>query len=167
MKKIEVGMLSENFIEAIGKEWMLVTAGTETGFNTMTASWGGVGFLWNKPVAFVFVRPERYTFEFMERTPLFTLSFLGNEHREAYKICGSRSGRDTDKVKEAGLSPRITENGAVYFEQARLVLECRTWYADMLNASCFLEPSLYERWYGEHGGMHKMFVAEIVGIWRR
>ena len=58
MKKLEVKDLKENFFEAIGKEWMLVTAGTKEKFNTMTASWGGIGWLWNKPVAFVFIRPE-------------------------------------------------------------------------------------------------------------
>ena len=68
MKKLEVKDLKENFFEAIGKEWMLVTAGTKEKFNTMTASWGGIGWLWNKPVAFVFVRPERYTYEFIEKS---------------------------------------------------------------------------------------------------
>lgn len=75
MKKVEVKELSENFFEAIGKEWMLVTAGNKEAFNTMTASWGGIGWLWNKPVAFVFVRPERYTYEFIEKGDFLTLSF--------------------------------------------------------------------------------------------
>ena len=73
MKKLEVKDLKENFFEAIGKEWMLVTAGTKEKFNTMTASWGGIGWLWNKPVAFVFVRPERYTYEFIEKSDYLTL----------------------------------------------------------------------------------------------
>ena len=77
MKKLEVKDLKENFFEAIGKEWMLVTAGTKEKFNTMTASWGGIGWLWNKPVAFVFIRPERYTYEFVEKNDHLTLySFL-------------------------------------------------------------------------------------------
>lgn len=67
MKRIEIKDLTENFFESISKEWMLVTAGTPEHFNTMTASWGGIGFLWNKPVAFVFIRPERYTYEFAEK----------------------------------------------------------------------------------------------------
>lgn len=71
--------MNDNFFEAISKEWMLVTAGTKDKFNTMTANWGGVGYLWNKPVVFVFIRPERYTFEFVENSETFTLSFLGNE----------------------------------------------------------------------------------------
>ena len=74
MKKLEVKDLKDNFFEAIGKEWMLITAGTKEKFNTMTASWGGIGWLWNKPVAFVFVRPERYTYEFIEKSDYLTLS---------------------------------------------------------------------------------------------
>ena len=81
MKKVEVKELSENFFEAIGKEWMLVTAGNKEAFNTMTASWGGIGWLWNKPVAFVFVRPERYTYEFIEKSDYLTLSFWAKQIR--------------------------------------------------------------------------------------
>ena len=66
MKPIAVNQLSDNFFETISKEWMLVTAGNKDAFNTMTANWGGIGFLWNKPVVYVFIRPERYTFDFME-----------------------------------------------------------------------------------------------------
>ena len=105
MKKLEVKDLKENFFEAIGKEWMLVTAGTKEKFNTMTASWGGIGWLWNKPVAFVFIRPERYTYEFVEKNDYLTLSFLGEENKKIHAVCGSKSGRNMDKVKETGLKP--------------------------------------------------------------
>ena len=109
MKKVEVKELSENFFEAIGKEWMLVTAGNKEAFNTMTASWGGIGWLWNKPVAFVFVRPERYTYEFIEKGDFLTLSFLGEENKKIHSVCGSKSGREVDKVKETGLKPLFRE----------------------------------------------------------
>lgn len=98
---IEAGKLSENFIRLIGQEWMLVTAGESGRFNTMTASWGGIGYLWNKPVAFVFIRPQRYTFGFMEAQDGFTLSFLGENNREALNICGTLSGREVNKVEQA------------------------------------------------------------------
>ena len=118
MKPIAVNQLSDNFCETISKEWMLVTAGNKDAFNTMTANWGGIGFLWNKPVVYVFIRPERYTFDFMEKSDYFTLSFLGEENKSIHKICGSKSGRNIDKVKETGLKPVFTENGNVLFEQA-------------------------------------------------
>ena len=168
MKRIEPLQITDNFIGLIGKEWMLITAGDKERFNTMTASWGGVGYLWNRPVAFVFVRPERYTYEFIERRDAFTLSFLGPEHREAYRICGSKSGRDTDKIAEAGLTPLPTESGNMTFAQSRLTLECRTLYAEMLNEKLFVDPTVYPKWYGAaHGGDHKMYIAEILDCWIR
>lgn len=103
MKEINVSQLQDNLFDAIGKEWMLVTAGTAEKFNTMTASWGGTGILWGKPVAFLFIRPERYTYEFIEKGETLTLSFLGEENKDIHKVCGSKSGRDTDKIAETGL----------------------------------------------------------------
>lgn len=168
MKKLSVKELSENFFEMIGKEWMLITAGTKDSFNTMTASWGGIGWLWNKPVAFVFVRPERYTYEFIEKYESFTLSFLGEENKKIHAVCGSKSGRDTDKIKETGLKPIFTKQGNVLFEQARLSLECRILYADRIDAESFLDKDIISKWYGDtHGDFHKMYIVEIENIWER
>ncbi|MDO4163896.1 MAG: flavin reductase family protein [Bacteroides sp.] len=166
MRSIAIKDLNENFFETIGKEWMLVTAGTKEHFNTMTASWGGIGWLWNKPVVFVFIRPERYTFEFTEKNDYFTLSFLGEENKAIHKVCGSKSGREVDKVKETGLKPVYTEKGNVLFEQGRLSLECRKLYSDTLKEGSFVDASMLQQWYGEgHGGLHHVYVAEIVGAW--
>lgn len=158
--------ISEKAIGLIADRWMLVTAGTRERFNTMTANWGGMGYLWNKPVVFVFVRPNRYTFGFMEENETFTLSFLGEEYRETLKICGTLSGRDTDKVTRAGLTPEFTEQGNVTFAQADMVLECRKLYADMIRPERFLDPSPDTKWYS-NGTYHKMYIAEITGAWRR
>ena len=166
--KLEASDLPDNVIQLIGKEWMLVTAGDENSFNTMTASWGGIGFLWNKPVVYVFIRPERYTFEFIEKSEYFTLSFLGEENRAIHKICGSKSGREVDKVKETGLKPVITEKGNILFEQGRLSMECRKLYTNVMKEDCFIDPSVCKQWYGgAHGGLHHIYVAEITGAWMR
>lgn len=166
MKRTEVETLDDNFIRIIGKEWMLVTAGTKEQFNMMTANWGGVGYLWNKRVAFIFVRPERYTYKFIEEQPYFTLSFMGDEYKEVHKICGSRSGRDIDKTAATGLTPVTTGNGAVTFAESRLVLECRKLYAAPIKQADFLVPGIYEKWYGEaHGSDHTMYIAEITDAW--
>lgn len=168
MKEIKVNELTDNLFETISKEWMLVTAGTKGKFNTMTANWGGTGFLWNRPVAFIFIRPERYTFDFIEQNDYLTLSFLGEEHKDVHKICGSKSGRDIDKVKATGLLPLLTENGSITFEQARLTFECKKLYADMIKPENFIDKSIIDRWYGEtHGGFHKMYVAEIVNVLKK
>lgn len=166
IKAIDPRQIPDNFIDLIGGEWMLVTSGTAERFNTMTASWGGAGFLWNKPVAAVFVRPERYTYGFIERTGGFSLSFLGEEHKNVHKITGSKSGRDTDKIAEAGLHPRVTETGGIFYEETRLGLECKVLYADRIKASNFLDPMLANQWYGPtNEGCHKMYIAEITRAW--
>lgn len=167
MQKSDVKDLSENFFETISKEWMLITAGNSEKFNTMTASWGGIGYLWNKPVAFIFVRPERYTFGFIEKNELLTLSFLGEENRNIYNICGTKSGRDTDKVKKSGLKPITTPEGQITFEQARLTLECRKLYKQTLKPDSFLDKKPLEKWYNEQGGLHEMYIVEIVNVWKK
>ncbi|MCC8197606.1 MAG: flavin reductase [Tannerellaceae bacterium] len=164
MRQISLDQVNDPWINSISKEWMLVTAGNEKKFNTMTANWGGVGYIWHRPVVFVFIRPERYTFEFMEQGDFFTLSFLGEKNKDIHKICGSKSGRDTDKIKETGLIPVFTDLGNVTFQQARLTLECKKLYADMIKEENFVDPAIYNRWYGEHGDPHKMYVAEILHV---
>lgn len=169
MKEITIAELGENMVTAISKEWMLVTAGSVESWNTMTASWGGIGFLWNRPVAFVFVRPERYTHGFVERCERFTLSFLGDAHRDILKFCGSHSGRDCDKAAATGLRPLATPDGCVMFEQARLTLQCRKLYRSEMQAAEFLDPKCLERWYGPGQGqsLHTVYVAEIEHIYTR
>ena len=167
MKKIEVSELTDNVFTTIGKEWMLVTAGNKEKFNTMTASWGCLGWLWNKPVAVIFIRPERYTHHLIEHNDCVTLQFLGNseEARKIYNFCGSKSGRDLDKVAETGLQPVETELGNMTFAQARLTLECRKLYKDEIKPECFLDPDI-EKWYGAKGGYHDIYVVEIVNAYK-
>lgn len=170
MKKSNIERLAaENAFELIGKEWMLITAGTPEKFNTMTASWGGIGYLWNRPVAFIFVRPERYTYEFIENQKQVTLAFLGNENRQVHSICGSKSGRDCDKVGLSGLTPVCTENGNITFEQARLTIEGRKLFHTDMTPENFVDKTLLERWYGNQpgGSLHRIYVLEIAAVYER
>ncbi len=170
MKRTDITRLGcEDVIKMIGKEWMLVTAGTPENFNTMTASWGGIGFLWNKPVAFVFVRPERYTFEFIENNEHMTLTFLGNENRDILNFCGTKSGRDYDKVKETGLLPIATDMGNVSFEQARLTIEGRKLFRTEMKPEEFLDKEVLERWYNDKPGgtLHFVYVVEIENVYEK
>lgn len=167
MKRIELSALSGNVFETIGKEWMLITSGSAEKYNTMTASWGCMGWLWNKPVAVVFIRPERYTHEFVEAGGALTLTFLGfdKDKREAYNILGTRSGRDGDKVAAAGLQPVATETGGVTFAGARLTLECRKLYKGNIKPEEFIDGGI-AKWYGgRRGGYHDVYVVEIVGAY--
>lgn len=153
--------LQDNIFKLIDKDWMLVTAGTEDHFNTMTASWGHLGIIWNMPIAIAYIRPQRYTFGFANENDYYTLCFFGEEYRKALQFCGTKSGRDYDKVKETGLTPLLTENGNVYFEEARLVLECEKIYQDELKKENFLKPEVAEKNYPKED-FHRFYMGKIV-----
>lgn len=170
MKKTTLKTIAkENAFELIGKRWMLVTAGNNDSFNTMTASWGGLGWLWNKPVAFVFIRPERYTHRFIEQSDRLTLSFYPEDYRYALQLCGSKSGRDTDKVAEAGLTPCFLETGAVTFAEATITLDCRKLFKASMNADCFIDKEVLRRWYNDHpgGSLHDVYIVEIEDVYEQ
>ena len=162
--ELDPSEITGNVFDRIGKEWMLITAGKPEKYNTMTASWGGLGVLWNANVSFAFVRPSRYTFEFLEREKYYTLSFLGLSQRRALQICGSKSGRDTDKVAEAGLTP-VFDAPAPYFEEAELALVCRKLYTQDMDPSRFLDPSIMASY--KDGDFHRIYVGEITKVLQR
>lgn len=161
-KEINPKEIVESPFKLIGDDWALVTAGDREKFNTMTISWGGVGIMWGKPVVFTFIRPQRYTFAFMENGDRYTMSFFDEKYRDALKFCGSKSGRDYNKVKETGLTPAFTENGSVYFEEAKLVLECKKMYAQNLNAESITDHESVDKWY--NNDFHKMYISEITKV---
>ena len=165
MENITIDNLNENVINLIGKDWCLITAGTADSFNTMTASWGSMGFLWGKPVVTIFVRPQRHTYGFIETNDTFTLSFFKEEYRKALTICGTKSGKDTDKVKEAGITPFAPSQDCVSFKEARLVIKCKKLYKSLLSEDNFIDKSIIPTWYKD-GDFHYVYVAEIVDIWK-
>ena len=158
-KSISVDTLDLNPFKSISKDWLLVTSGGKDSVNTMTVSWGGLGFLWNKNIAFTFIRPQRYTFKFMKKNDYYTLSFLGCEDRDILKYCGKFSGRDVDKIKETGLVP-IFEKEYTYFNQSKLVFVCKKIYTDNINPQNFLIEEI-EKNYPQKD-YHKMFIGEII-----
>lgn len=159
-KKIDPRDISDNVFKAIGDEWMLITAvNSKNKVNTMTASWGGLGVLWNKPVCFCFVRPQRYTNEFIRDSQRLTLSVLDATNREALKICGTKSGRDCDKISEAGLDI-INSCGIAYFEQSRLVIVAKKIYVDRLDENSFVDRVLVDKNYPMRD-FHDVYVCEI------
>ena len=161
-KEMDIHELQFNPFDKISKQWMLVTAGDGDSCNTMTASWGGVGIMWGKPVATVYIRPQRYTKEFVDNGELFTLSFYSEEHRKALNICGSRSGRDCDKEKEAGLTPYYTD-GTTAFEEADMIFVCRKLYSQPMGPEYFTADWIDEKWYPAKD-YHVMYMAEIVKV---
>jgi flavin reductase (DIM6/NTAB) family NADH-FMN oxidoreductase RutF len=158
-REINVNELNESAAKLIGSDWMLITAGHMDDYNTMTAAWGGLGYLWNKPVAYTFIRPQRYTYLFAEKYDYFTLSFFAKEHREILNYCGAHSGKEKDKIKETGLKTIDYEGKAVYFEQARLVLLCRKLYFQDVNPENFLDKSIQKVYPLKD--YHRMYIGEI------
>jgi flavin reductase (DIM6/NTAB) family NADH-FMN oxidoreductase RutF len=157
--KIDPKNLHDNVFSMIGDQWMLIAAGDRTRCNMMTASWGGLGVLWNRKVATVYIRPQRYTYEFMEKCKCFSLSFFGPEFRSQLQICGSKSGRDIDKVKESGLTVKYSQGGTPCFAEAELVLLCRKLYYSDIDPSHFLDPSVAE--YYKSKDYHRLYIGEI------
>jgi len=160
-KTIAPQELKENPIALIGG-WGLLSAGDLLKWNTMTISWGGIGELWNKPVSFVFVRPTRHTYGFIEDASRYTLSFFDEAWHDALTLAGTVSGRDHDKAAETGLEPIAIEPGTMAFKQARMVIVSRKLYAQDLDPACFLDSSL-EALYPLKD-YHRMYVGEIEKI---
>lgn len=165
-KQADIYALNENPFKLLDQDWMLITAKKEEKVNTMTASWGGFGILWNKPVAFIVIRPQRYTFEFVDAAERFSLSFFHEEHRNALKLCGSKSGRDMDKIKQAKLHLFNLSTGTPAFSEARIIMDCKKLYFSDLTASNFIEQSIPKSVY-QKNDFHRLYIAEIEACWVR
>lgn len=160
-KEINIRELKDNFVKMISNDWALLTAGKNDDFNTMTVSWGGIGELWNKDVCFVFIRPQRYTYEFMEKNDYFSLSFFGGEYKKELGICGSKSGRDIDKMAETGFI-HVDLGESVGYEQAKLnVVLKKLAYQDM-KPDGFIDDSIMNNY--ANNDFHRVYVGEIVKV---
>jgi flavin reductase (DIM6/NTAB) family NADH-FMN oxidoreductase RutF len=146
-------------------EWMLITAGNMDNYNTMTASWGGLGVLWNLNVATCYIRPQRHTYKYAEEFDYFTLSFFPSEYKKALSYCGAHSGKNVDKAKETGLTPIETEN-SIAFEQANIILECKKLYSDNLKPDSFIEKLLVDKNY-PNSDFHRFYIGEITKAYKK
>jgi flavin reductase (DIM6/NTAB) family NADH-FMN oxidoreductase RutF len=152
----------------IGDGWTLITAGNVSedrgNWNTMTASWGALGELWGKDVSFIFVRPQRYTFEFVNAHPLYSVAFFDASWKKALGIAGAKSGRDIDKAAETGLTPIVFPDGVIGFEEATEVISCRKLYAHDFDPAQFLESFIEKSCYPDKD-YHRMFIGEVTNLW--
>jgi len=158
----DISTFNINPFTKIDGEWMLITAGNKNSYNTMTASWGGFGTLWNKSVATCYVRPQRYTREFLDNEDYFTLSFYEDTFRPALATCGRVSGRDTDKAEATGLAPIFTEK-APFFKQALLVVVCKKIYKGEIDPKGILNPEIDVDNYPKQD-YHNIYIGEVVKI---
>ena len=148
-------------LHCFDKQWALLAAGDKKIFNTMTISWGGFGTLWGKPIATVYVRPTRYTYEFMESNQYFSVSFYDEKYKNDLVLLGSKSGRDLDKVAMTTLTPNFLEN-TVSFEQANLTIVCKKIYFGDLDPENITQDVM-DNFYGSDG-IHRMYIGEVVDI---
>jgi len=153
--------LNLDIFKAFHLDWALLTAGNPEHYNTMTISWGGLGTLWGKSVATVYVRPSRYTYGFMEENEYFTVSFYTDAYKNDLKLLGTESGRDGDKVSKTALSP-VAVGESTTFAQARLTLLCKKLYGQDLDPNA-IPAGILDAQYG-NATPHKMYIGEVIEI---
>lgn len=166
-KEIKFSDVKENAVDLLASQWALVTAGNKDSFNTMTVSWGSIGELWGVDCATIYIRPQRYTDGFIDSNDYFTISFYPSELKnQIHGVCGSKSGRDVDKVAEAGITPAFDEN-APYFEEAKLVLVCKKMAKSKFEPANLCDDSIADKWYPlndyhniYYGAIEKVLVKE-------
>lgn len=160
--EINIQQLQLNPFTKIGKEWMLITAGNQEKFNTMTASWGGMGFVWQKNTITTYIRPQRYTKEFVDANDLFTISFLDEKYKEALNVCGTISGRDADKMKMAGLTPYFVD-GTTAINEASLVMICKIMFHTTMLPEYYDEKENIIKWFPEKD-YNDIYISEIMKV---
>lgn len=158
--------LTPEIFQVFGTQNALLTAGDKDGCNTMTIGWCQLGRAWNLPVCTVYVRPERYTYQFMESHDYFTVSVLPQSEKKTMALCGTKSGRDVDKVRECGLTVAYGAGDAPFFDEAELVLVCRKLYVQDMDPACVLDGRV-SAFYGEKGGWHRVYTGEVVEAYIR
>lgn len=164
-KEIAPEQFDQSPFKLIGSDWMLITAKKEDKVNTMTASWGGLGFMWNKNVAYMVIRPQRYTKEFVDHSESFSLTFFDDSFKKDLAYLGAKSGRDEDKIAKTSLTV-AEHDGIPYFEEAKVVIFCKKLYAQEMKPENFIDQSLNQTWYPE-SDHHTLYIAEVIGIWQR
>ena len=162
LHSVDVQALTPEMYQAFATKNALLTAGDQNGCNTMTIGWCQMGRIWGKPVCSVFVRPERYTYQFTEQNDYYTVSILPADAKGTMKICGTKSGRDLDKIQECGLTVCRSECGAPFFEEAEMVLVCKKMYVQDMGEACVLDRDTIMPFYGTYGNWHRIYVGEIV-----
>lgn len=157
-KEIAFTDVKENVVDLLKNQWALITAGSEDSLNTMTVSWGAVGELWAMDMVTAYIRPQRHTVGYLDDNDYFTLTFFPKENHDILAFCGSKSGRDVDKVKETGLIP-VFDEAAPYFEQAKLVLVCRKVAKGDFTPDQMIDKSIIDKQYPANDYHHIYYGA--------
>lgn len=160
-KNIDYKNFNQNPFELIGNEWMLITAKNKQNgkVNAMTASWGGLGFMWGNPVAFVVIRPQRYTIDFVNSSNEFSLCFFDEKYKKTLSYFGTVSGRDEDKISNSGLT--VADSSEIpYFNESKIVLLCSNLFKQKFEENCFVDSQIIEKWY-QNKDYHYLYIASV------
>ena len=144
--------------DKLNNEWALLTAGNKKKFNSMTISWGSFGVLWFKNVVTVYVRPERYTLEFLQKQDYFTVSFYDKKYKKDLQILGTKSGRDTNKMQEISLTPKFLDTG-ITFNEASQTFVCKKLYVGQFDLNNMDKQTKKQNYPTPQG--HYVFIGEI------
>ncbi len=164
-KQITPFEMEGNVFKEFGKDWCLITAEKDGKVNTMTAAWGGYGVMWNKNVAHVVIRPQRYTKEFVDYADSFSLTFFDESFKKKLAYLGTASGRDEDKIAKCDLHTVFDEN-IPYFEESNLVVFCKKLYASEIVEEGFIEKNIIDECYPDKD-FHVLYFAEITKILKK
>jgi len=165
LQKVDIGQAEPALQKIFGHIDALLTSGDRESCNTMTIGWCQTGILWSIPVCTVYVRPERYTYQFMESHDYFTVSVLPADRKQDMIVCGTESGRDVDKIAKCGLTVCYGEGDAPYFAEAEWVLVCRKIYVQDMSGDCALTDEV-TRHYGPNNGWHRIYTGRIVEAYK-
>ena len=165
-QKTDIKELDFNAVSLIADNWFVVTAGNESSYNQMTISWGAIGNVWGFPAATIYIRDSRHTYPFIENNKYFTLCAFPEEYRDKVLFIGSNSGRDMNKIEATGLTPKVTELGNIYYDEAHLVLECEKIYFNDIQPQNLTDPKGLGM-YQKEEAMHRMYIGKIVNVWEK
>ena len=174
MAQEEYGYKKINVVEDFsdnGFQWFrdaqLLASGNREKSNAMTIGWGGIGTLWGKTAMTVYVAEQRYTKQFMDTSEYFTVMTFGVENSKVLTYMGTKSGRDGDKAAALGLHTAYTPNGAPYYTEAEMVIECKTMYAAPFDPKYFKSEVPKNRYKNFPAGIHSMYIGEVTNAWRK
>ncbi len=166
--RIKAEEIPDNVFKAIGNDWTCITAGNDSLYNSMTASFGGWGILFGKPVTWCILRANRYTLEIIRKHKKYTMSYFDNEYKDQLLLFGSKSGRNSNKMKETTLTKIVTPDGNISFKEARLIIECELLQITTVKPDDFLTSEAKKfivEGYNDAGDYHKLVFGEISSVW--
>ena len=161
-KEIKATEIKDNAVDLIRNQWGIITAGNKDSFNGMTVSWGAIGELWGRDMLTAYIRPQRYTKEFLDSNEYFSFSVYPNELKRIHGVFGSMSGRDVDKTKETGLTPVFSE-AAPYYDEAKLVIICRKAAVGKFDSEQFCDENIIDECYPDND-FHYIYYGEIIKV---